>query len=168
MADIEIPEGVLSDDNVLILFVPGGLADRSAPTVAELTAATVIAITYGIGDGEYNHVYNDAPLTSNRLGLGQTVQYDSPEDHTLEISYVYTNRDNDTLRLALPFGAVGDIVERWAIPNEDEIVAEQLVDVLPIRAGRQRKVMPTRNTELKRIQRLNIRGKVATDVAVVA
>lgn len=165
--DVEIPEGILADDNFLAVWVPA-IADINAPTVAELNGASVIPLSLWVGEGEYNHTVNDAPIMANRVGVAQPVQYDGTDEHTLEISYVYTNTADDELRLALPYRATGYIVERFAVDRELAFAADQIVDVIPVRAGRQRKVMPTRNTELKRIQRLNIRRRVATDVEVVA
>lgn len=165
--DVEIPGGILADDNFLAVFVPA-IADINAPKVAELNATGVIPLSLWVGEGEYNHTVNDEPITANRVGVAQPVQYDGSNEHTLEISYVYTNTAGDKLRLALPYGATGYVVERFGVDREEAFAAVHIVDVIPVRAGRQRKVMPTRNTELKRIQRLNVTGRVATDVTVVA
>lgn len=159
------PPGVVSDGNGLVLFVPT-IADPSAPTVAELTATGVKRLTYSItGDG-YNHTVTVNTVTANRLTLKQQIEYDGTEVDTLEITYAYTNTDADVVRLALPAGQEGYIVERWAIPNEDALVSDQIVDVIPIKASIPRKNAPTTNTELTRTQKLNVTGPVQRDVTI--
>jgi hypothetical protein len=162
-----VPPGQVSDGHGLVLFVPT-IADPSAPTVAELTAGTVKKITYSItGDG-YAHATTVATVVANRLPLAQALQYDGTVTDDLEITYAYTNTAGDVVRLALPQGTTGFIVERWAYANELAIAAAQLVDVIPIKASLQRKNPPATNTELTRTQKLNVTGTVYRDVLVAA
>lgn len=162
-----VPAGVVSDGNGLVLFVPA-IANPAAPTVAELTAGTVKKITYSItGDG-YKHDVNVTTVTAERLTLAQALQYDGTVTDDLEITYAYTNTVGDVVRLALPVGTTGYIVERWAIGNDIAIAAAQLVDVIPIKASIQRKNAPVKNAELTRSQKLNVTGTVYRDVAVAA
>jgi hypothetical protein len=162
-----VPAGVVSDGNGLVLFVPA-IANPAAPTVAELTAGTVKKITYSItGDG-FKHDTSVAQVTASRLTLAQQIQYDGTITDDLEITYAYTNTAGDVVRLALPVGTTGYIVERWAIPNETALAAAQLVDVVPIKASISRKNAPATNTELTRTQRLNVTGPVQRDVPVAA
>lgn len=167
MAEENVPEGVGADGNLLVLFVPT-IADPGAPTVAELTAAGVEKLTYSITGTGYNHTVTINQITSNRLTLPQTLQYDGTEVDELEITYVYTNTEEDVVRLALPKGQEGFIVERWAIRNGTDIAAAQIVDVIPIKASTPRKNAPASNQELTRTQRLNVTGPVRRDVAVIA
>lgn len=163
----EVPEGTPSDGNLLVLFVPA-IADTSKPTVEELTAAGVVKLTYSItGDG-YNHTVTINKVTANRLTLPQQLQYDGTEVDDLAITYAYTNTEGDIVRVALPKGTVGNIVERWAVPNGEDIAADQLVDVIPIKASTPTKNAPATNTELTRTQALNVTGKVQRDVPIVA
>ena len=167
MALEEIPEGAVSDGNGLVLFVPT-IANPAAPTVAELSAGTVKKLTYSItGDG-YNHTVTINKVTANRLTLKQQIQYDGTETDDLSITYVYTNTEDDVIRIALPQGTTGYIVERWAIPNETAITAAQIVDVIPIKASVPTKNAPVTNQELTRTQALNVTGTVHRDVTVVA
>lgn len=162
-----VPQGIVSDGNGLVLFVPT-IANPAAPTVAELTAGTVKKLTYSItGDG-YTHTVTIGTVTANRLTLKQVLQYDGTVTDELSIKYVYTNTAGDVVRLALPEGTTGFIVERWAVPNATNIAAAQLVDVLPISASIPLKDAPATNTELTRTQRLNVTGTVYRDVLVVA
>jgi len=162
-----VPAGLVSDGNGLVLFVPT-IANPAAPTAAELTAGTVKKLTYSItGDG-YNHTVTVNTVTVNRLTLEQTLQYDGTITDELEITYVWgAPSTGDVARLALPKGTTGYIVERWNIPNATTVVATQIVDVIPITAGLQRKNAPTANAEITRTQKLNVTGTVYRDVAVV-
>lgn len=167
MALEEVTPGQVSDGYGLVLFVPT-IADPAAPTVTELTAGTVKKLTYSItGDG-YNHTVTVNAVTANRLTLKQAIQYDGTVTDDLEITYVYNNTDADVVRLALPEGTEGFIVERWAVGNEIAVAADQIVDVIPIKASISRKNAPATNTELTRTQKLNVTGAVQRDVVVVA
>lgn len=162
-----VPAGKVSDGNALVLFVPT-IADPANPTVAELTAGTVKKITYSLtGDG-YNHGTTVNTVTANRFTLAQAIQYDGTVTDDLEITYAYTNTAGDVVRLALPQGTTGFIVERWAIANDVAIAAAQLVDVIPITASLQRKNPPASNAELTRSQKLNVTGTVYRDRPVAA
>jgi len=162
-----VPAGKVSDGNGLVLFVPT-IANPAAPTVAELTAGTIKKITYSItGDG-YAHGITVNTVTANRLTLAQALQYDGTVTDDLEITYAYTNTAGDVVRLALPQGTTGYIVERWAVANDVAIAAAQIVDVIPITASISRKNAPATNTELTRTQKLNVTGTVYRDVAVAA
>jgi hypothetical protein len=162
-----VPAGQVSDGFGLVLFVPT-IADTLNPTVAELTAAGVKKITYSVtGDG-YKHDTTVNTVAANRLTLAQVIQYDGTITDDLEITFVYTNTAGDVVRLALPQGQAGYIVERWAVDNAVAIAAAQIVDVIPIKASIQRKNAPATNTELTRTQKLNVTGPVQRDVPVHA
>lgn len=162
-----VPTGIPSDGQGLVLFVPA-IANTSAPTVAELTAGTVKQFTYSItGDG-YNHTVTINKVIANRLTLKQELQYDGTEVDELSITYVYTNTSGDVVRVALPVGTTGFIVERWAVANDVAVAAGQIVDVIPIKASVSVKNAPVANQELTRTQRLNVTGVVKRDVAVAA
>lgn len=162
-----VPAGKVSDGNGLVLFVPT-IANPGAPTVAELTAGTVKKLTYSIkGDG-YKHDTAVTTVVAERLTLAQALQYDGTVTDDLEITYAYTNTAGDVVRLALPTGTTGFIVERWAVSNDVAIIAAQLVDVIPITASIQRKNAPAKNAELTRSQKLNVTGIVQRDVPVAA
>lgn len=161
-----VPEGIVSDGNVLVLFVPT-IANPAAPTVTELTAAGVVKLTYSAtGDG-YKHTVTINKVKANRFTLKQEIQYDGTEVDDLSIQYVYTNTDGDVARIALPVGTTGNIVERFAVPNGQAVAADDIVDVIPIKASVPIKDPPVANQELTRTQALNVTGAVQRDVAVV-
>lgn len=167
MALETVPLGLPSDGQALILFVPA-IANPAAPTAAELTAGTVKKLTYSAtGDG-YKHDVTINKVRANRFTLPQEIQYDGTIVDDLSITYAYTNTAGDVVRLALPTGTTGFIVERWAVANEVAVAAAQIVDVIPFRASIPLKDAPVRNQELTRTQVLNVTGTVMRDVAVAA
>lgn len=165
MATEGVPNGTISDGNGLVLFVPT-IANPAAPTAIELTAGTVKALTYSIEAGGYTHTVTVNKVKVNRLTLAQELQYDGVVTDDLSIKYVYSNTAGDIVRLALPVGTTGFIVERWGVPNGTVVAASQLVDVIPIKASIPTKDAPTANSELTRTQALNVTGIVLRDVAV--
>lgn len=162
-----VAPGKAADGQGLVLFVPT-IADPSAPTAAELTAATVKKLTYSLVPDGFRHETTENVINSGRYTLKQILELPGTITDTLEVQYVYTNTDSDIARLALTPGVEGYIVHRLGYPNETAPAAEQVVDVIPITAGIQRKVPPTANTELQRMQKLHVRGEVQRDVEVAA
>lgn len=169
MALEEVAPGIASDGHGLVLWVPeAGLLDPSKPTVAELTDPEVVPLTYSLTPDGFTHEVKVAQITSGRYTLSQALTYDGKETHSVEVKYVWTGTASDVARVTLEKGAKGYIVHRLAVPNETEIAAAQLVDVIPVQCSVQRKVPPTENTELQRVQSLNVIGRVHLDVPVVA
>lgn len=167
MAEETVAQGVVADGHGLVLFVPA-IANPAAPTVTELSAVGVKKLTYSLTPDGFAHDTSVATVTSGRWTLAQALEYDGIITDTVEVTYVYTNTESDVARLTLTPGIEGFIVKRLAIENGEAIVADQIVTVLPIKASIQRDVPPTQNSELAKIQKLNITGKVQRDVKVVA
>jgi hypothetical protein len=166
MALEAVPTGVVADGNWLIMFV-ATIANTAAPTAAEINAGTSKKLTYSIAGDGYKHDITVNTVTVNRLTLAQVLQYDGTITDDLEISYVYTNAAGDVARLALPVNTTGYIVERPVIPNSQAVAAADLVDVIPIKAGLQRRNAPASNAEATITQKLNVTGVVQRNVAVV-
>lgn len=163
-----VPLGLPSDGQALVLFVPAIANPSTGATVAELTATGVKRLTYSAtGDG-YNHTVTINKIRANRFTLPQEIQYDGTIVDDLSITYVYTNTAGDVVRLALPTGTTGFVVERWAVANDAAVAAAQLIDIIPIRASIPLKDAPVRNQELTRTQVLNVTGTVYRDSPVLA
>lgn len=163
MAASEVPTGQASDGYGLVLWVPT-IADPTEPTVAELTAGTVVDITYSlVGDG-FRRDTTENEITVNRYTLKEQLGLPGTTVNTLELQYVTGSPADEELTPGLQ----GFIVQRLGIANETAIAAAQTVDVLPVITGIQRKVAPTTNTELQKVQKMFIRAQVLDDVAVVA
>ena len=154
----DVPAGTAADGRGLVLFVPA-IADPSAPTVAELTAETVVPLTYSLVPDGFRHATTENTISSGRYTLKQVLELPGTVTDTLEVQYVINSPAEETLEE----GATGFIYHRLGVPNETAPEAAQKGDVLPIRAGVQRKVAPTANTELAKVQKLFITGAVHRD-----
>lgn len=162
MAEEIVPPGQASDGRGLVLFVPA-IANTLAPTVAELTATGVEKLTYSLVPDGFRHETTENTISTGRYTLKQVLETPGTITDTLEVQYVTGSPAQD----ALAEGATGYIVHRLGVLNEIEPAADQEVDIIPVRAGVQRKVAPTANTELQRVQKLFITGSVRRDVKVV-
>ncbi|UOQ60386.1 hypothetical protein MUN76_15360 [Leucobacter rhizosphaerae] len=167
MALEEVQPGVAADGNGLVLWVPA-IADPSAPKVSELTAAGVEKLTYGLTPDGFAHDTSVATITSGRYTLAQALELDGVITDTVEVKYVWEGTEDDGVRNVLTPGTKGFIVKRMAVPNATAIAAAQMVTVIPVQCSIQRDVPPAANTELQKIQKLNVVGEVQRDVAVVA
>lgn len=163
MPEEEVPVGQPSDGRGLVLFVQA-IANPAAPTEAELTGPTVKKLTYSLVPDGFRHATTENVINGGRYTLKQLLELPGTIADTLEVQYVF----GSPAETALTEGTSGFIVHRLGVPNETEPAAAQVVDVIPIRAGVQRKVAPTANTELQKVQKLFVTGSVQRDVAVAA
>jgi len=163
----QVQKGTASDGNGLVLWVPA-IADPSKPKLSELTAASVVKLTYGLTPDGFAHDTSVATITSGRFTLKQVIEADGKITDTVEVKYVWQGTEDDIVRTTLTYNTEGFIVKRLAVANEVAIEADQLVTVIPVRCGLIRDVPPAENTELMKIQKLNVIGTVERDVKVVA
>lgn len=165
----EVQAGQVSDGHGLVIFVPAnGIANPAAPTEDELTGAGVVDVTYALTADGFQHTVTTADITIERYTLDQVLSQEGKETHTLVLRYPYTNTDDDVSRTTFTPGTAGFIVHRLAVANDEAIEAGQIVDVLPVRAGKSIKDAPAANTELTRTQKMIITGKVWLDVEVAS
>lgn len=163
----DVPAGQAADGRGLVLFVPS-IADTTAPTDEELDAVGVVPLTYSLVPDGFRHETTENVIASGRYTLKQVLELAGTVTDTLEVQYV-SNASNPTpAEEALGEGVTGYIVHRLGIANEVAPTVGQKVDVIPIRAGVQRKVAPTANTELQKVQKLFVTGTVQRDVEIVA
>lgn len=160
-----VPAGQVSDGFFTVKFVPT-IANTAAPTAVECNAAGAKLLTYSIEAGGYKHDVTINQVKTNRLTLPQVVQADGTIEDSLSIQYAYTNTAGDVVRLALPTGTAGYVVERWALANNGTWTVADMVDVIPIKASVPLKDAPVANQELTRTQVLNVTGVVQRDVAL--
>lgn len=163
MALEDVPAGTAADGRGLVLWVPT-IADPSGPTAAELTAGTVKQITYELAPDGFRDTTTENVIDGSRYTLKQDIELPGTVTDTLELQYV-TGSDAET---ALAEGTTGFIVRRLGVTNETAVAATQKVTVWPVRAGIQRTVPPTKNTQLMRVQKMFITGTVRRDVAVAS
>ncbi|GAA4762638.1 phage tail tube protein [Microbacterium gilvum] len=169
MAEEAVQNGTVSDGNGIVLWVPA-IANPLAPTPAELNAAGVKKLTYGItGDG-FQHGTTFAVVTKSRYTLAQALEDEGVATDTLEITYVYNRTTPTVAELALGVkGATGFIVHVLGYENGHVFVATDKINaILPVKLGTSRDVPPTANGELAKIVKANVTGIVRREVAVAA
>jgi hypothetical protein len=166
-----VPTSNLADGNLKVAWVPA-IANTSAPTVAELTAAGVVDLSsYLTADG-FTPGGDEATVTDDRLSSTQTFERPGRHTDTLNLMYVYrqqepgsaTNKAFATLKRL----TTGFIVSRWGADFDTAFAAGQIVDVMPAQCGKQMKQPPEANSVLKVGQRLFITGEMQRDVTVAA
>jgi hypothetical protein len=163
MALEAVPAGQASDGRALVAFVPT-IASTGAPVLAEMNAVTTKLLTYSLVPDGFRHETTENVISDGRYTLKQVLELPGTITDTLEVQYVADTPAQTTLTP----GIIGYIVHRVGVPNETAFAAGQKVDVIPIRAGIQRKVAPTANTLLQRVQKLFVTGEVQRDVAIAA
>lgn len=172
IATLNIPAGVPSDGNVRVDFIPeAGLADPSAPTTAELAAASAQHLTC--------HIFPVAPTgsvqrnTKRRMCSKQAYEILGATEYTIDdLQYVYDVQDPESAvheaYAALVPGTKGYLVFRWGIDVATEWATGQVVDVFPVTLGPQNKMPPAENDELTTSQPVGIGDGVVTDVELAA
>ncbi len=168
----EVPPGSVADGNIMALWVPV-LADPSKPKETELTAVGVVDLSLYLTKDGLNLGGDEQTITDERLGSRQTFEAPGTYNDTADVVYVYdaqaalasaTNKAQQTLRHLTE----GHLVLRYAMPFEEAVAAAQIVDVLTVTCGIQRKQAPESNAKLKIGQKLHVTNQTHRDVAVVA
>lgn len=161
------PGSVATDGNLSIWFVPYGAGTNPA-SKAIIEGLTSKRITYSLTPDGFSHTTEEATVEDGRLTLKQALQQAGTVTDNLELSYVYGAAD-DVARVALTEGVKGWIVVRYAVDNAAAVTAAtDKVDILPIRAGVQRKSAPARNATFVMMSKMFITGTVLRDQVVVA
>ncbi|MCW2287039.1 hypothetical protein EDF60_1690 [Leucobacter luti] len=164
----EVAPGQVSDGRAKVLFVPV-IAKPGEPTLAELTATGVIDLTYQLfGDG-FDHQTEVTKFETSRYTLEQLLENEGTVKDTITLKYPYMGTESDEVRTGLTRGTTGYVVERLVVANEVPFAADQLLSIVaPVRAGLQREIPRTKNTEIGKIQDLLVTGRVERDVKVAA
>jgi len=158
------PKSVESDGTFRLWFVPDGSNPKSA---AILNGATAKSITYSMVPGGFKRDTNEETVSDERLSLKQMLERPGSVTDSIEVQYVFGDED-DVANAALAEGVEGSIVARYAVPNETDATAAQLVDIAKVRCGKQRKNQPVRNGVWVKTQKLFVIAPVEDDVALIA
>lgn len=152
------PESVVSDGNVLTLWVPT-IADPDAPTVAELTAGSVLDVSCYFTDAGWNPNLSEDEATDNRLCSRQN--YGKPGRQKIGMPLIYVSNPadpaEDEAALTLLERTNGYFVDRRGVPFEDPIAAGDIVTVFAVTLGAQADSQPTANTPLTVMQQAYLR-----------
>lgn len=163
------PAAVPADGNQAVWWVPA-IADVNNPTVAELTAPSVIdASCYLTAEG-WTPGVDEQTINDERLCSTATYEQPGRIQHTLAISYVHnpdSPADNE-LYLALTRLTTGYFVARIGVPYDQPVAAGDIVDIYPAKMGYRAKQPGTANSVLTVNQKPFITGPVVQDAVVVA
>lgn len=171
IAALDIPQGVSSDGTVSALYVPGGLASTTPPSLAAATgngSQDLSCYIFAFGEGA-----DQATKQKRRLCQKQSYTLLGPVTPTIdEIQYVYDvqNPDSEThaAYAALVPHSTGHLIVRWGIDSSVPWAVGDIVDIYPVRLGVQRKLTPEENDELMVAQQIAVIGNKVTDVALAA
>ena len=167
----EVPPGSVADGNIMALWVPA-LADPSAPKVTECTAPGVVDLSCYLTKDGLNLGGDEQTITDDRLCSTQTFEAPGTYTDTLDVVYVYNAQSalpaDNGAHLTLKHLTTGYIVLRYGLPFEEAPEAAQVVDVLTVSCGVQRKQAPEANAKLKIGQKMHVTNSTHRDVALAA
>lgn len=157
----DIQRGTASDGHGIVLWVPT-IEDLANPTVAELTAGTVKRITYGLTPDGFAHDTTVATITTGRFTLDQALELDGTVTDTVEVRWVYNRATPTVVETALGTpGVSGNLVKILGYRNDHVIDGDTKINaIIPVTTSIPRDVPPTQNSELVKVQKLNVTGKV--------
>lgn len=165
------PLSVSGNGTMRVAFVPGGLANRDAPTLAELNDSDTLDYTcYGAGENGITTNTTENTIDDPRLCSKRVYQQPGDTTDELGLTYVFNPKSpsNDQARLILTKGAIGDLIIRWAVDYESPWAAGDEVDVYPVKLGEQNKQTVARNAVHRIAQKPFVVGEKHSDVLVVA
>lgn len=157
----EVQRGQAADGHGIVLWVPT-IEDLANPTVAELTAGTVKRITYGLTPDGFNHDTSVATITTGRFTLDQALELDGKITDTVEVRWVYNRVTPTVVETALGTpGVSGNLVKILGYRNDHVIDEDTKINaIIPVTTSIPRDVPPTENSELVKVQKLNVTGRV--------
>ncbi|WP_236121032.1 phage tail tube protein [Cellulomonas palmilytica] len=167
----EIPS-TPSDGNVATWLVPA-IADPSAPTVAELTAAGVVDVSCYLTPDGFALTVDQATITDERLCSTETFGKPGRKTYGLNLTGIdNTNSDDEDdaneLVDTLVEGAAQYLVRRRGIAFDTTAAATQKVTVIPFQPGVKQDVPPEANSVIRSTWACFVTGPVHVEVPVVA
>lgn len=163
---VDVPQSMPADGTLKVVFVPA--LTLSAPKLTELSAGVELSC-YLTADG-WNPATEEATVTDSRLCTKQEFEQPGRVTESLDIKYVWNSLDpdEDEARQTLTRGVVGYLATRWGKDVDLPFVATDEIDIHPVKAGIQKKVMPEANSVHRIDQKAFVTGPVLRDVAIVA
>lgn len=164
-----LPTSVPSDGTMRIDFVPT-IANRNAPTVAELTATGAQELAgYITGDG-WAPSGEQATVSDERIATLQTFEQPGRKTKSLQVTYVHNpdSATNNEAYLTLAEGTTGFIVTRAGVPRAQAYAATDILDIWPVTCGEPMKQWNGANSVHTVTQKLFVTGDVVIDAVVAA
>lgn len=167
----EIPS-TPADGNVAVWLVPA-IADTTAPSLTELSAAGAVDISCYLTSDGYTTSLDQQVISDERLCSTETFEQPGRVSRTLSVTYIdNTNSPNETTsnkaKETLVPGSVHYVVVRRGKAFDTAFAVGDKVTVTPVKAGQYDDVAPEANSVLKTTQKLFITERTQSDVAVVA
>lgn len=174
---VTIPAGVKAEGNLKVAYVPT-IAVTTAPTVAELTAAGALDISFFLLGGQFQPNAEQARGDDRRVGSKQTFQTLGRENAAIQdIVYIADPQaaaaapGNKAMEL-FQSGVIGFAVVRYGLDAETvDFVAAQKVDIWPVIFGVQNKTPLEADNEFAKIsitQAVAVTGPVKRQIAISA
>lgn len=160
MALEAVPGSVNWDDNLRITWTALGEDPKSA---ADLTAG--VDLTYSLK--AFTRTINEARIEDPRLTLKQILEKPGKVTEQIEIQGVFGAVD-DVISDTLVQGTKGHLTVRYSVPNATAWTAAQVVDVLTVECGKQRKDSPVENGVQTFTQTLFVIDITEDNVAIAA
>jgi hypothetical protein len=158
MAAEAVPQSVNWDDNLRITWTAEAEDPKSA---ADLLAG--VDLTYSLKS--LTRTINEARIEDPRLTLKQILERPGKVTEQVEVQYVFGD-DGDVAAATLVQGTKGHLTLRYSIPNSTAWTAAQIVDVITVECGKQRKDSPVENGVQTITQTLFVVDATDDDVAV--
>jgi hypothetical protein len=161
------PAAVPADGNLRVAYV-AAIADPEFPQLAELNAVTTVDIScYITGEG-FQPTLEEQVINDERLCSRATFEQPGRWQKQMTVSYVYnpTSPGDNLAYDTLTYLATGFVVARWGVPYEQAWADGDLLDVYPVKAGKQMKNTPAANSMLTVTQKLFITGEAIDDALV--
>lgn len=161
-----------SDGNIKTVLV-SAIADPAAPTVTELTGASVEDISCYLTKDGFALTVDQATITDERLCSTQVFGKPGTKTYGLTLTGIdNTNSDfastDNVLVDTLVEGASMFLVRRRGKAFDEPIEAGDMVTVIPFDVGVKQDVAPESNSVIRSTWTQFVSGDVETDVAVVA
>lgn len=166
----KVQAGFGYDGKGTVLWVPT-IEDTDNPKVSELTAGTVVPITYGLyGPTGYQLETTINERVSTRYTLDQELVSEGTKRFKLTLLYVYNRQEPTEVEEVLGVkGVEGYIVHILGYDNQATIAAGTVInDIVPIRTATSVDVPATANTDAHKQTVPEIIGEVKQEVTVVA
>ena len=148
-----IPEGVKSNGHVPVYFIPdGGIADLAAPTVAEVTAGTVIQLDCYFVEGNPTINKQTSTREVRRMCLKQAATKPGSETYNVQLTGVFDGQNTTPAQNefynTLKQGVKGVLGIAWGHDSELPLAAGVVIDLIQGEVGSVTKNTPVWDEDL--------------------
>lgn len=158
----------LTDGNTKATFVPN-IASISAPTVAELTDAGVVALENTVTDDGLNISFDEGTIAGNVLASTQDFESPGRSKASIELTYYRdSSAGADRMWSVMTRGTAGFLVVRRGVAAATAYAASQKVEVYEVTCGERKPLAPERESYEKVNLKLYASGTYSVESTVAA